>query len=275
MNLITKDEVLATWKTPRAPLRKTCLAFAREYSFIAIRLAVIATILLVAFYFLCEYLEPGALPLRLIVISVVMIMGFIGLLPLSFLMPLIAQQEYQLTDKGIRFSNRTIRWDQILAAKFEADPEFPGVTLVKIQLKFGVRAYQIDTELFEREIKPVFESRVKLEDFEKAGVPEPLVISGWTWTFLALVMLAYLGAGAWLTVWLADSRILKYLITASMVATLIIGPGSIGCVLLYGLPLFKDPRLKPVIAVAFAFNMLASFLLMIIQALILILMARG
>lgn len=269
---LSREKTLLHWKKPRQVRDaeyRTEVAVLRP---VLRRIPILIAVVVMVFYGLVRtYLPDVDFPMDNLLVGVILLcVLFIG----HFLLSRFLSTEYCLTEKFIRWnvgsSARIVHWKLVEQATIQPHPLVGEVQIVRLKLKGGRLAtvtFPQDkmTEDICRFIREKVPSLVSPEEFTAPQRSTPLTGSDYLLLFSITVLYVY-GAGYLFQRMQLHGRFRGAVLEVLMIFTMIVGPGTVGCLVAAR---FRWWRLRQILPVAWAFNMLATIVTMLVLAAIL------
>ena len=262
-----KPEILHQWKRPQ----KISHFEADEQWQLAKkaipRTILIITVIIIPTYIFFKTISPDDIGIPLDKVLLKFYFGSIIAVTLFFLLsPLFirfSRTTYLITDKGfyrLSASNRVVltTWDLAEGYWLSQHEQFPELTILNIQSKNRTSTMILPENEKANELIEAINQRVP--DIAPEETTQTIKLTKLQYIYLGILSVAY----TILFVYFMMTSGSKLLFTASFCITMVVGPGTVGLVHLYGKFWKKDRFL---IIYAFSFNMATSMLIMLLSAL--------
>lgn len=190
-------------------------------------------------------------------------LGSVGVCCLPFVCALLGrwfQTKCKISEKGISRSDingaRFLLWKDVTGYTPSRSNEFPGLMSILVHSKRRGMVLWIPRGELAEQVITTFAERCPLIHEDEKARSERVTVSDSETLELLLTSVAYSILAGYL-LFAYPSRPMLIIVFG---ITILVGPGTIGCLLLYGKKTFRDGKLK---AIACVFNMLGLVLLML------------
>ena len=258
-----KGKIIHEWKEPKEVKRFISgLMIKMGRDFVPRVLVAVAALLLLLFWFLNRTLPDEVLPaLNRGLIGV--FVAAIGFCSLYFAYPVLGRRfgtKYEITDKKITQTDigggKVMLWKDVKGYTPSEDTEFPKVVSIIVHPKHRKMVLWIPKGELAEQVMTTFSERCPLIRESEAPESRRAPLSDFEILELLLTTVAYsIVVGYLVSVYLSRPTLIIVL-----VITLLVGPGTIGCLLLYGKKTFRDKNFR---GLAYGFNFCGFILLML------------
>jgi hypothetical protein len=170
--------------------------------------------------------------------------------------------EYEISEKALTRKNidgiRAIRWKDVTGYSVFEDRQFAGAVSIRVHAKTrNITLWVPRGELLEQ-VKATFTQRCGCTRDSQDEASTEIVVTEAQYLWLLVFTLAYsIGVGYLAHSWV-HSRKSALPIAFAILGTLVFGPGTLGCIAIYGIKSFRQ---KDVRGYALIFNFLAAMFL--------------
>lgn len=260
---MSKPAIIHEWSEPKEVRRfSSGLMTQMGRGFVPRVLVTAAAILLLLYWFLHRTLPDEVLP-ALDRGLVRVFLGSVGVCCLPFVYALLGRwgpTNYEISEKRISKSDiaglRVVLWKHVKGYTPLRSSEFPNVISILVHSKRrGIVLWIAKGDLAEQVMR-TFGERCPLipeDEEERSGKPVP---SDFEILQLLLTTVAYSGVVGYLL----SGHLSRPTLIVVLVITLLAGPGTIGCLLLYGKKTFRNKNVK---FFAYVFNLFGLVLVML------------
>ncbi len=176
--------------------------------------------------------------------------GFLVLFLLTCCLFLLSPFRYKLSEKGVSFETHLWKWDQLSGYRLGQEPDTGGLHSVTVYRNNGARRslFLPGTEL-DQEILSAIAQRLRYLFYEPPQRTRPGPLSAAAFAFLYTASSAYAVPLGYAT----SVRGERLLVWAMLCGTLVLGPGTLGCLVLFRRRFF---RRRDTFTLVVAFNLL-------------------
>jgi len=261
IHVLGRSTIIHKWKEPKEViLYVSDLLIGMGKELVPRVLLLAGGILFAVFFFLSRILPEGILPdPKRAFIMTLLVPGLMCLI--YFLYPILIRfftPTYQISDKTIVrrsiFSETAMSWKTVTGYSLFEEEQFPDVLAITVHAKKRKMVLLVPKGELSEQVTATFSQRCTLISERADSPPARTMLTNAQYLWLLVFSLAYSMGIAYLV----HPYRSGFLIGFVVVATMVFGPGTLGCIAIYGIKSFRQ---KDVRGYALIFNFLAAMFL--------------